>query len=198
MAVSDIATRDAGRAHGGGWTYPGGVGAGEAMVMAASAAVVLLQRRGRRWSGRHRRGVAEFSGGVLVGVQQLHEARFLPDAAVEGHNGGMPSRTLYDDGGLVLDDDGMTIRRYYFPWAGAKRIRYRDVRRVEVRPMRWLSGKGRGWGTSDLGYWLPLDLRRSHKDTVLVLHLGRHVKPAVSPNDPDRVLALLRGRVAIE
>jgi hypothetical protein len=45
---------------------------------------------------------------------------------------------LYDDGGISLDEDGLTIRRYYFPWAGPKRISYTNIRRVVARPMGWL------------------------------------------------------------
>ena len=103
---------------------------------------------------------------------------------------------LYDDGGLLLDEDGVTIRRYYFPWAGSKRISYRELRDVEARPMGALTGRGRIWGTTVPGYWLPLDLGRPRKQTLVVLDIGRRVRPAVSPDDPDRVLALLRDRMA--
>ena len=92
---------------------------------------------------------------------------------------------------------GLTIRRYYFPWAGAKRISYDGVVRVEVRPMNWLTGKGRLWGTAVPRYWLPLDMRRPAKQTLLCFDLGRRVKPCVSPDDPDRVIELLRGRVPV-
>jgi len=40
---------------------------------------------------------------------------------------------LYDDGGVVLDDDGLTIRRYYFPWAGPKHIPYSAIRHVVAK-----------------------------------------------------------------
>ena len=106
--------------------------------------------------------------------------------------------TLYDDETLVVDDQGLTLRRYYFPMGRPKRIRYRDVRRVDVRPMSWLTGKGRGWGTADPRYWLPLDFHRAGKRTLLCFDLGRHVKPCVSPRDPDRVIELLRSRVPME
>jgi hypothetical protein len=105
---------------------------------------------------------------------------------------------LYDDGGLVLDGEGLTIRRYYFPWAGAKRIPYQQIRRALVRPMGWLSGRGRGWGTSHPGYWFPLDLHRAAKHAVVVLDLGHRVKPCVTPDDPDRVIQLLSERVPTE
>jgi len=104
---------------------------------------------------------------------------------------------LYADGVLSLDDRGVTIRRYYFPLAAAKHISYHGVRRVEVRPMNWLTGKGRLWGTGDPRYWLPLDMRRPAKQILLCFDLGRRVKPCVSPDDPDRVIELLRGRVPV-
>ena len=105
---------------------------------------------------------------------------------------------LYDDGGLLLDKDGLTIRRYYFPWARPKRIPYPAIRRVVARPMGWLTGKGRGWGTANLGYWLPLDLRRWRKSILLVFDVGARVKPCASPDDPQRVIELLRERVAVD
>ncbi|MDQ6849519.1 MAG: hypothetical protein M3070_06000, partial [Actinomycetota bacterium] len=63
------------------------------------------------------------------------------------------------------------------------------------RPMGWLTGKGRGWGTAHPGYWLPLDTSRPRKNTLVVLDLGGKVKPAFSPDDPDRVLAILQRRI---
>jgi hypothetical protein len=107
------------------------------------------------------------------------------------------SDALYEDGTLLVEDRGLTIRRYYFPWAGPKRISYRDVRQVAVRPMNWLTGKGRLWGTADPRYWLPLDINRPGKRTLLCFDLGRGVKPCVSPDDPIRVIDLLQGRVPI-
>jgi hypothetical protein len=49
---------------------------------------------------------------------------------------------VYDDGGLVLDEDGVTIRHYDFPWAGSKRIRSTTIRHVVIRPMGWLTARG--------------------------------------------------------
>ncbi len=99
---------------------------------------------------------------------------------------------LYDDGTVLLDRHAITLRRYYFPIGTSKRIPYHRIRGVDKRPMGWLTGKGRGWGTAHPGYWLPLDLARARKDTLLVLDLGRRIKPAFSPDDPDRVLEIVR------
>jgi hypothetical protein len=107
------------------------------------------------------------------------------------------SEALYEDAGLRLDDDGITIRRYYFPWAGAKRIPYTQVRQVRTEPMTFLSGGGRIWGATDPRYWFPLDVGRPRKRTLVILDVGARVRPCITPDDPDRVLELLRSRVPV-
>lgn len=108
--------------------------------------------------------------------------------------GVVDSNVIYDDGRVVLDDDALTLRRYYFPLGTSRRIRYGEIQGVRARPMGWLTGKGRGWGTARPDYWLPLDLSRWRRSTLLVLDLGRRVKPAFSPAEPDVVLRLLSQR----
>jgi hypothetical protein len=97
----------------------------------------------------------------------------------------------YDDGRTVLDRDAITLRRYHFPLGTSKLIPYRRIRTARARPMGWLTGKGRGWGTAHPGYWLLLDGSRPRKDTLVVLDVGGHVTPAFSPDDPDRVLEIV-------
>jgi hypothetical protein len=101
------------------------------------------------------------------------------------------SEVVYDDGRVVLDHDGITLRHYYFPLGTSKHIPYDRIRRVWTRPLGWLTGKGRGWGTVHPGYWLPLDMSRPRKHVLVVLDLGGHIKPAFTPDDPDRVLEIL-------
>lgn len=102
---------------------------------------------------------------------------------------------LYEDAGLRLDENGITIRRYYFPWAGTKRIAYAKIQGVKAKPVSWARGKGRIWGALDPRYWLPLDPRRGRKQTLLILHVGRLVRPCITPEKPGRVIELLRDRV---
>jgi hypothetical protein len=98
----------------------------------------------------------------------------------------------YDDGLVMLDDQGITLRHYYFPMASSKHIPYGEIRDVEVRDMGWLTGKGRIWGSGSLSYWLPLDRRRMRKDRLVVLHIGRRIKPAFTPAEPDVVQSIVR------
>ena len=101
----------------------------------------------------------------------------------------------YDDGRAVIDGNGVTLRRYYFPTGQSKHIPYRQIHAAEVQPMGWWTGKGRGWGSADPRYWLPLDISRPRKDKLVVLDLGGFVHPAFSPDEPDRVIAILRQHV---
>lgn len=107
----------------------------------------------------------------------------------------MVSNVLYDDGRVLLHEDALTLRRYYFPLGTSKRIPYGQIQRVSAQPMGWLTGKGRGWGAAHPSYWLPLDLTRPRKNTLIVLDLGAHVKPSFSPDEPEMVLRLLRERI---
>jgi hypothetical protein len=104
----------------------------------------------------------------------------------------MADAALYDDGRVLLDADGVTLRRYYFPFGSSKHIPYGRIRQVEARPMGWWTGKGRGWGSASPRYWLPLDTSRPHKDTLIVLDTGDYVHPAFTPDDPGKVLELIR------
>jgi len=110
----------------------------------------------------------------------------------------MQAQALYDDGLVNLDRDGITIRRYYFPLATPKRIPYSRIKGIQEWRMGGLTGKWRIWGSGDLRHWSPLDTRRPRKDRALILDLGRWVKPTFSPNDPDRVLQILRQRTGLQ
>ena len=108
----------------------------------------------------------------------------------------MMKQVLYDDGLVKLDLDGLTIRRYYFPLGMSKRIPYARIKGVQELHMGALTGKGRLWGSSDLRHWFPLDLRRPQKEKALLLEVGTWVRPVITPEDPERVLALLQERTA--
>jgi hypothetical protein len=55
-----------------------------------------------------------------------------------------------------------------------------------------LSGRGRIWGTANPRYWASLDPQRPKKSVGLILDVGRHVHPFITPDDPDAVETLIR------
>ncbi len=66
---------------------------------------------------------------------------------------------------ITRDDDGTRARAYYFPW-GTNRIPHGSVggtRRVATAVHH---GRGRIWGTSNLGHWASLDPQRPSKSAI--------------------------------
>ena len=104
---------------------------------------------------------------------------------------------LYQDAGLTLDEDGITIHRYYFPFGTSKRVAYSAIQGIKREQMSWSSGKGRIGGAGDPRYWFPLDVHRGKKATLLVLDVGRRVRPCITPEDPEAVIKLLKAKVKV-
>ncbi len=102
---------------------------------------------------------------------------------------------LYDDGRVACAEDQLIIR-WYYPWGGAKRIPYTAIRSVTSRPLSRSTGGWRIWGSGDLVHWWNLDPGRPGKSTALVIDTGHHIQPTITPDDPERVRALLEERRA--
>ncbi len=98
----------------------------------------------------------------------------------------------YDDGRIACTDSALVIGFYYL-WGGSKRIPYARIQSVERRRMMGaLSGKGRIWGSGDFKHWFNLDAKRPHKDWALVIDDGKRILPVITPDDVDKVVAVLR------
>lgn len=102
--------------------------------------------------------------------------------------------TLYEDGTVRLDDESLTIKRYYFPVGLPKRVPYAAIRRVQVEPLTLTRGRWRLWGMDLAPWWFPLDLKRPAKERCVVLDVGRLVRPALTPDDVDAVARLIEER----
>jgi hypothetical protein len=112
----------------------------------------------------------------------------------------------YDDGRVACTDQEIILRNYYGPFI-AKHISYQAIREVRDVPNRW---KNRTGGSGDFVYRLNWDPHRRRKDRALVICLreksgtesrvsalrtpgepGPRVKPVMTPDDPDQVIAEL-------
>lgn len=103
-----------------------------------------------------------------------------------------PPRGNYDDGLVQLDREALTLRRYHFPSGTSKIIPLRSIRGYEATPLGPLTHRFRLWGSSDLRRWLPLDMGRPRKSTLITLDIpGHRLRPAFTPAHPDEFVALL-------
>jgi hypothetical protein len=102
------------------------------------------------------------------------------------------SATTYDDGLVQLDREAITLRRYHFPSGTSKIIALDKIRGYTARPLGLFVHRFRIWGSSDLRRWLPLDVRRPLRSTLITLDVpGTRPRPAFTPAHPDEFTALL-------
>ena len=103
-----------------------------------------------------------------------------------------PPRQFYDDGRIQLDREALTLRRYHFPSGTSKVIPLRDIRSYRAEPLGLFLQRFRLWGSSDLRRWLPLDIYRPIKSTLVTFDVaGSFPDPACTPVRPREFLALL-------
>jgi hypothetical protein len=103
-----------------------------------------------------------------------------------------PPRQYYDDGQVQLDRFALTLRRYHFPSGTAKVIPLHAIKGYRAESLGLWMQRFRIWGTSDPRRWLPLDVRRPLKSTLVTLDVpGTWPSPAFTPEDPEAFLAML-------
>ena len=103
-----------------------------------------------------------------------------------------PPVQYYDDGLVQLDREALTLRRYHFPSGTSKVIPLRTIRSYRAKPLGLLMNRFRLWGPPDLMRWLPLDVLRPLKSTLITLDVpGTRPSPAFTPSDPDRFIEVL-------
>ena len=98
----------------------------------------------------------------------------------------------YDDGLVQLDRAAITLRRYHFPSGTSKVIALATIRGYKAESLGVFKQRFRIWGSSDFRRWLPLDVQRPIRSTLITLDIpGTWPSPAFSPARPDEFTALL-------
>lgn len=102
-----------------------------------------------------------------------------------------PPRQYYDDGLVQLDRHALTLRRYHFPSGTSKVIPLQAIRSYKAEPLGRLIQRFRLWGSSDLRRWLPLDVQRPLRSTLITLEIpGTWPSPAFTPAEPGKFLTM--------
>jgi hypothetical protein len=98
----------------------------------------------------------------------------------------------YDDGLVQLDRAAITLRRYHFPSGTSKVIALDSIKGYKADTLGMFMQRFRIWGSSDFRRWLPLDVQRPFKSTLITLDIpGTRLSPAFTPARPDEFTALL-------
>lgn len=96
---------------------------------------------------------------------------------------------LYDDGRILCDGDGITIRWYYL-W-GAKRIPFQAIRSSQTYQLSAARGRWRIWGSGDFVHWYNLDGGRPNKETGIEIDTGARIRPCITPDDAEAVSRII-------
>jgi hypothetical protein len=98
----------------------------------------------------------------------------------------------YDDGLVQLDRAAITLRRYHFPSGTSKVVALGTVRGYKAESLGLFMVRFGLWGSPDFRRWLPLDVQRPFKSTLITLDVpGTWPSPAFTPARPDEFTALL-------
>jgi hypothetical protein len=98
----------------------------------------------------------------------------------------------YRDGVVQLDSTAITLRRYHFPSGTAKVIALDNVRGYKAESLGLFVARFNVWGSPDLRRWLPLDVYRPLKSTLITLDVpGTWPSPAFTPEHPREFTTLL-------
>lgn len=93
----------------------------------------------------------------------------------------------YDDGLVQLDRAAITLRRYHFPSGTSKVIALDAIRGYKAEPLGIFMHRFRVWGSSDLRRWLPLDIGRPFKSTLITLDVPGTRPPGLHAGASRRV-----------
>jgi hypothetical protein len=98
----------------------------------------------------------------------------------------------YDDGLVQLDRAAITLRRYHFPSGTSKVIALSTIGGYKAEGLGTFAHRFRVWGSSDFRRWLPLDVGRPFKSTLITLDVpDTWPSPAFTPERPEEFIALL-------
>lgn len=99
---------------------------------------------------------------------------------------------LHEEAEIICYDDKIEIKHYYFPAGLSKVIFYKDIKSFHEDKLTLLNGKGRLWGMNLSPYWFNWDIKRFSKTKMIAIHLGSTINPAITPDNHEKVLAILK------
>lgn len=101
---------------------------------------------------------------------------------------------LYEDTQIIINDEGLEIKRYYFPVGMSKQIKFSEIESVNEIDLSFLKGKARLWGMDIAPYWYNWDNNRFWKKKGIVINLGKTINPAITPDNHNEVMKILKSK----
>ncbi len=83
-------------------------------------------------------------------------------------------KLFYTDSLVKITNNYILLRKYYFTTFTSQKINFSDIAYVELAKPSLMTGKFRIWGTGDFKHWFPLDLHRTKRDVIFIIHRRHH------------------------
>jgi hypothetical protein len=103
----------------------------------------------------------------------------------------MEAINVYNDKLVEINNDSITLKNYYFPFATSKRIPFDKIKSIKIQNPSLFTGQARIWGTGDFMTWFPLDLGRIKRDKIFVISIiDKSIRVGFTVENSETVLQI--------
>ena len=97
--------------------------------------------------------------------------------------------TIYEDEDVLINENELKIKNYYFPIPFSKTIPFSEILEIEFRRLNWFLRRNLQWGIcpQKMSYWFSLDYDRIFKQKYIAIHTRSFIKPTFTPENPEYV-----------
>ena len=97
----------------------------------------------------------------------------------------------YCDPQVTVEQTNLRRRHYNFPPATTKSISVDRIESIQVGSLTFRTANRRACGSTTVKSWMPLDLGRSKKPTVIFVDDGHRITSGITPANPQDFIAVL-------
>ncbi|MEN6385597.1 MAG: hypothetical protein ABFD79_10410 [Phycisphaerales bacterium] len=102
-----------------------------------------------------------------------------------------PASMHYTDKLVAIDDEGITLKKYYHPFCNSKRVKYSDIKTIKALP----GGCARLWGSGDFQTWFGLDWGRMKRKMTFIIEIKNSwFRSGFTCKDSDTVYKILKAK----
>ena len=100
--------------------------------------------------------------------------------------------TNYSDEYINLNEDFLSINKYYYPLKKKKIIKIRNINKIKLIEMDRMSGKYTFYGFCWKFYWYHLDNKRPQKKyAIIISEKNNSITIGITPNDTQKCFQVL-------
>lgn len=100
---------------------------------------------------------------------------------------------------MKINDDSITLNKFYFPTLSQKVILFSDIDKIEVRKPTIWSGKWRIHGTGNFRTWYPYDSSRPKRDRIFIVrYKNKWIQSGFTVENSAEVESILREKKLIK